>query len=716
MPSTFALVSFCEASFTLSSGTGLKGSTTTLSHEAQPPHEMRTPPPCAAMTRPLCIRATYISFCFTCATILFVFSADNPAFRDTLYKHAPLCTRTEKLLYLYIGDSRTRLLYSNHLRSAHLNPDTPAYYYDDQRCVNNTFRYGNVGYCSKRRTALQIGCGEYLAILECWRSDLECFQRLQADSSSAISFLEDVLLRKIDVSLSEIKMVINFGLHDLVSGVSSPDDLVDGVVRVFENLASIDRPSLNITWVDLYPLIPPFENIQPKFPDWESINKDVTYAAPKLKAAATSFGFDLLDVAALLGDMRPSWSDDTVHLKDAINGYLELELLRVLRPSTILTNLTALHIPDEDIFCGNQDFVLPKRGDRVIIAFLGGSVTSDQKYVGHFLETVKHSHGWNAKGINLGEPATGSAYQSLCWPQTSNGTLSEANIIVLEFCVNDFDTNASSLRRLIKSIKLSKRRPIVLYYCHLAPRYRFDFRMLETHMNLAKELGITAVSNRFFMSNILKREESLFFRDDLHLTDRGAYHTGLLLLRAIETCAKNVHHAGPNQIGAQARDAIKPRNRTGNEFQTCYTGLGPLGSRNIDEVVINTEWQFVQDKHPSAPHGKNGFETTVAGTCLELALQIPCSTTVTLFHLFSSKASMGEAAVTLTKCENYYERISGFWENGLSITKEHVLSIPANCCSKQSQILKICSLKRATTTNSSRFRVMAVAVQGLTPQ
>jgi len=627
---------------------------------------------------------------------------------------ASFCPNSKNILHLYIGDSRTRALFGAHLSVLDLDPGASENYYEDARCANNTYRYSNTDYCLGKATLIHTSCGNAIAVLECWRSDLECFAELYADPLRAGSLIQGVIGRShLDKATSSIfesvTLRFNIGLHDMVYSIITPDDYIQRMVRIMDNIASVENPILNVTWIDLYPLIPPKGETQPKFSTWAAINQNIEVVSPIVAASAKSFGFDVLNVSAFLGtSIPPQWSTDTVHLNGNIDEFLLHEMFHLSRDrdfAAAMTSMTSRTAPD--LICGTRSLNLPGEGEHVLVAFLGGSVTSDYKYISSFVDNAKIFFNWTVETVNLGEPATGSAYQSMCWSQTSGGKLSNSNIIILEYCANDFD-NGNSIRRLLTSILASTRQPIILYYCHLGPRSRFDTGVMESHMVVALEQGIMAVTNKHILKSVLNREEHLFFRDDIHLTEIGGHHTGYLLLQTLKHCSE-MHRSNPGQdlIDDTAKnntDKASPKPQT-----TCHTSLGPEENRNLDEIVTATEsWHFVQDEHPSAPNGKNGYETNVSGSCLSFTLNVTCNSVVKLFYRFSGDVSMGNAVVTLEACQEASTELNGYWENGFTITAQAEIHVPPSCCFDRPRPLKICSLQR--DTNSSKFRVMAVGV------
>ena len=629
---------------------------------------------------------------------------------------ASSCPSSKNTLHLYLGDSRTRNLFGAHLSLLGLDPGASESYYEDARCTNNTFRYSNSDYCLGKATLIHTSCGNSIAVLECWRSDLECFSELYEDPSRAGSLIRGVLKRshsgKVSSRIFErVILRFNIGLHDMVYSIITPDEYVQRMVRIMDNIASVENPILNVTWIDLYHLIPPTEDTQPKFSNWAAINQNIDVVAPVVAASAKSFGFDVLNVSVLLGkSIPPHWSYDTEHLNSNIEQFLLHEMLHLSKERDFAAAMTSLTSrPAPDLTCGARSLNLPGEGEHVLVAFLGGSVTSDYKYISSFVHSAKLFFNWTVEAVNLGEPATGSAYQSMCWRQTSGGKLSSSNIIILEYCANDFD-NGNSIRRLLKSILESAHHQIVLYYCHLGPRSRFDSGVMESHMDVAREKGIMALTNKHILKNVLKREEHLFFRDDIHLTEVGGHHTGYLLLQTLKHCSE-VRRSDPrlylSDDTASNTDKASPIPQT-----TCHTSLGPEENRNLDEIVTAnaTEgWHFVQDEHPSAPNGKNGYETNVSGSCLSLSLNATCDSIVMLFYRFSSDVSMGNAVVTLEACQEISTELNGYWENGYTITAQAEIHVPPSCCFDGPRALKICSLQRYT--NSSKFRVMAVGVE-----
>ena len=612
---------------------------------------------------------------------------------------------------LYIGDSRTRHFFGAHLRSLGLDSRMHSYYYSDARCKNNSYRYANEDTCSKAETRIDT-VEQPLNFRACWRTNQDCFKQLSGSVASAEAYLQ---MAKHET----VELFINMGLHDAVYRVSSPSVFKERVCKLFSTLAK--TPNLKVTWLGLYPLMPPRPGNRAKFANFEELNILLRSLTNETNKAAASYGFRVFDIAELL-PWKAEYSSDTVHLMEDVDDYLFLELTNTSFPNLLKDPLSLSKPPGRsDVSCGNQTYSFPGANETVSVAFFGGSVTSDNKYITGFKAFADSKFQWITSTINLGEPATGSLYQSLCWKQTShafNGTLASARFIIVEFCANDMDLQATSLRHLLLQLLATPSKPTILYYCHLSPRSRIrslgqgGSTVYDKHWELANELGVIAIRDKVIIDSLLKREEQLFYRDAVHFNVPGGYLIGGRLAVALSICAKNKHqgvllrNTAPTNLMDNA-----PTNLMDEISKTrCYTSLGPPECRNMHQIVSG--WDFVQTRHVSAPNGKNGFETNISGSCLRISLNITCPPAVTLFYLISPWPDMGDAIVSIDNCAGYSEILTGE-SSGLSITAGKRLAVPSDCCSShKNRTVNVCSKRRKhNVSNSNRFRVMAVATE-----
>lgn len=610
---------------------------------------------------------------------------------------------TRRARVVYVGDSRTRHMYGAHLRSLGLDSSMHSYYYSDASCKNNSYRYLHEDACSKAETSVAIA-EQQINYRACWRTDQECFQQLSGSVSSAEVYLQMTEHENIDLFL-------NLGLHDVVYKLCSPAVFLDRMRKLFSTLSRM--PNLKVTWLAIYPLLPPQPDKVAKFPNFEELNTILRSVTNQTNQAALAYNIHVFDIAEKLTTWKANYSADTVHLKEDVDDYLFMELANNSIETISMDPLSLSKLPglSDDLSCGNQNYTLPGANQSISIVFMGGSVTSDGKYIRGFKSFAEKNFQWITSIINLGEAGTGSLYHSLCWKQTSHGfgrDLASARFVIVEFCANDFDLHATSLRRLLLELLTTPSNPTVLYYCHLSPKSRMNslgkggLTVQDRHWELAKKLGVIAIRDKLMIDMLLKRDESFFFRDAVHLNDRGGSRVGGRLAEALKICASKGHTVRQENFPpAKLENIVATRAR-------CFTSLGPPESRNIHALVNG--WEFVQTKHISAPNGKNGYETTTPGACLHITLNISCPPVVTLFHLASSSPDMGDATVSMNDCVGYSQLVGGRLP-GATITRGRKLSLPQNCCSTyKNRTISLCTEHRHGK-NSTRFRMIAIATE-----
>jgi len=502
----------------------------------------------------------------------------------------------------------------------------------------------------------------------------------------------------------------------MVYRITLPGQFVSKLSKVFSVLMHLD-PCLEITWISLYPLIDPQPGRDAKFPNYQHINNLITQVNSETNKSVSSAGFRVFNVSAYFPNLSPEMSSDTVHLSKRFDMYLVRELLNISTVGAAISKSKALlenHTIDQSVSsmvsCGERRTQLPGRGEELLVVFFGGSVTSDGRMIAGFMKTAHDMFGWNVKAVNAGEPGTDSTYQSYCWQHNTGQNISDAKIIVVEYCANDHDLETKPLRRLLLGLSSIKSSPFIVYYCHRSPKNRFKSTIPDIHWELVKTLGIAAVTNLFILENTLKVEEELMFRDPVHLTPFGGAVSGELILRTFSKCAQEPLSSALKESPTREQHAeetlLKHSELSDENRTTCFSSLGQESYRNLRSIASG--WPFIQSKHVSAPNGKNGFEGKVGGSCLT----INANTTkrfekVILFYLKSRDADMGKANVTVESCDGFSQVVDGHTESPVSVTRAQLLSIPRNCAltGSVSRGLNVCKLG-----SGDRFRVVALVL------
>ena len=376
--------------------------------------------------------------------------------------------------------------------------------------------------------------------------------------------------------------------------------------------------------------------------------------------------------------------------------------------------------PALDVSCGCQNTSALRDLEHITVAFFGGSVTADFLYVTSFQQNAVDIINKTVSTINFGEPATDASYQSMCVEHSLGQELGTIDVVVVEYCVNELYSYTSNLELLIRKILRMRSRPLVMYYCHVAPRNRFSGLVSEAHLSLGQSLGLMTVTNSYMMSNMLKNSgtEEIVFRDDVHLTQEGGKIIAQLLLKTLAFCTSAQEPVKAEASTCNISSVSSSSASNVSSHDQCFTALGPESHRNLRDIVASSSWPFVEQQHRSAPNGKNGYETTVEDTCILFNLNLTCSDSVSLFYLLSSQKSMGLAEVRHSECPERPQIISGYHDADLSIVSRVELNMTMlpECCShapKQVQ-LSVCSRQRVTA--ASRFRIIALGLHlGNTP-
>lgn len=597
------------------------------------------------------------------------------------------------LNYVYIGDSRTRnLFYAHTRRLGVLSPEQ----YRDQSCKNNTFRYSNVEYCEEQEQGVHV---QDIKILyrACWIYEQECFKKLQTKKTAEKYLqLEDS---------SNVHVVLNIGLHDALYRYKEIDAFKQELNKVLRTLVALRVRHL--TWATMFPLLPPQSGRKPKFENWVDKNLNIEMFTRETNMLAEENKVTLLNCTQFFNHQDSRLSHDTLHLLDRVNDRLILEILWVhSEPATrsIRNKLWWEHSQMlNDSTCG---LMHPMLRDNMTVAFFGGSVTSDGKIVRAFNSQSLEVLGVTTRVINLGEAATTSAYQSQCMSQTLRTT--SVDVVVIEYCVNDATEPISTLQNLFQQVLALPSDPAVVYYCHRAPRNRFLFSndTVSRHLNLAHEYGLMTFTNTFMLHNMLQADFPVLFRDNTHLTGHGGSVVARHLLKSIKQCSKEKSSLSPSQY------VIRNNATTLRPPISCYTALGPPEHRNLHSLIGKASgWPFIEQSHQSALNGKNGYESSKAGQCLDISLHFSCANdTVSMFYLASADPNMTEVNLSIHACPKYSQVISGRAPQNSIVARRHLnFTSAGNCCSAEVRkySIRVCTARNSQET--SRFRLVAIS-------
>ena len=76
----------------------------------------------------------------------------------------------------------------------------------------------------------------------------------------------------------------------------------------------------------------------------------------------------------------------------------------------------------------------------------------------------------------------------MCVEHSLGQELGTIDVVVVEYCVNELYSYTSNLELLIRKILRMRSRPLVMYYCHVAPRNRFSGLVSEAHYHSGRAL------------------------------------------------------------------------------------------------------------------------------------------------------------------------------------------------------------------------------------
>ena len=530
----------------------------------------------------------------------------------------------------------------------------------------------------------------------CWRSNLPCFHKLTTSKSTFSAYLELDLARKCVV-------FINIGLHDIIFQHNDLGTYFSGVQRLFTFASHWEHVVL--TWIQPYPLIEPNPGKNAKFGTWRDINARTRAMATKTSLLAMAFDINTFDIEQYLGSFAANMSLDTVHLKPHIDDSLVLPLLASADVKKRTISFEKFHT--DDTMCGNQAFPHLSNNSLTIAAF-GGSVTADGSYLNPLVAHMELLFNRNVTVLNFAEPATGPQYASLCAVQSLAWHANMIDIVIVEFCQNDFDKNVADLTRLIKSLKQIF---YVFYYCHFSPRLvaRSSNSIADAHWTLMRKYNVSAFRNKGMMDIIAERDalRDSIFRDSVHLsTPYGGSVVSKLVASSLFYCSQKFDEE--IVLNRHTRNVqFVPRNN-------CFTNLGPRQSRNFQHIVEHSNgWRFVENAHRSTTTGKNGYETNSVGSCI--ALRAPknvCSGPIFLFYLTSGKELLGRVNVTANDCE-HSQQISGFVNQAVTHTTRVQLTVLNRCCADSNngvpKLITICSIGEEA---DYKFRIIAIAEGG----
>ena len=359
----------------------------------------------------------------------------------------------------------------------------------------------------------------------------------------------------------------------------------------------------------------------------------------------------------------------------------------------------------EDLRCGNQSNIWPSNKKKLTVAAFGGSVTADGSYTRPLQKDMGVAFSTSVEFVNYAEPATGPEYASLCGSQALLIQSTRVDVVLVEYCQNDFDPGAADLIQLVESLMVTH---FVFYYCHYSPRLitriNQGFQVPEKHWNEMINRGLAIYRTKHMMELMKPESVERFFRDAVHLTPLGGQTVAKQLSVAITHCLNR----SPAVI-----DALRTSSTVDHHLPRCYSSLGPRKSRNIHRIIRkNSGWEFKEDNHPSAPNGKNGYEAKLPGKCISFEVPDMCERRVFLFYLQSNSNETGDLSITIKGCRRE-QLISTFAKKGYNHATRAQLEILAECCAENLtkedvEEFNICSMQNPVT-HGSRVRILSIA-------
>ena len=611
---------------------------------------------------------------------------------------------------VYFGDSRAEQLFEADARSSSVHPYSVRQSQLTRRICEDDDR-------EKRELRVQRGfrSSQYrqISYFPCTKSEGECFEN--ATGTRIHNFLR--LRREVQTMI-----VFSLGTCEAIEGMDIDIFLLrlNRLIDVMERLKDV-----HTVWILPLRLFAPFtgEELNAKLVEWDSINSRVdkfklsikqTLITRKAQAFDIQDTIDECDVKEPICKMYTGrLSDDIFHLWDEVCDYAVHQLLWLSAPDTEVRRRELDHIfsdlVPQDVACGSQR-AMSMEGPELHVAAFGGSVTSDGLLLNQVVAHLSNLLGRKISLHNFGEPATDSTYESFCIGNTLACEAVTPHIIIVEYCVNDMNPLSDNLRILLTKLLRLDPVPFLLYYCHRAPRNIFGGKTVDAHLRLAHDMGISSFTNKRVLNAMLNRsaEKTLVFRDDVHLTEFGAYLLGKLLAQAVTKC-----------MTTTADQVLERLSQEFDDSEQCFTTLGSKEQRNFDGLSpkLGPGWNFVQIQHRSAPNGKNGYESSVAGSCLEIIMSVSCKTEVFLFYLLSGADDMGAAEVTSDACTNFSQIVDGRTSLSFSVTAHVRLEFAEHhgCCTERptSTKVRICALPQQDNEKAVRFRTIAVGLRNM---
>lgn len=603
--------------------------------------------------------------------------------------------------FVYIGDTRARLLYLAHQRALRANST----------------------WISSTEERLLHGCPSgvkdnfKIQYVPCKEIQEKCLQK----SVEQLTYV-DVL-------------IVALGLHDALKR--------DGVSQRRHDFSLITTQAQELTprqtiWVPPHSLIPPISHsFHMRLSD--SVDR-INYLVKEWSVEFVNFliaaGYDnntnifhmqelLEDCGRVCNIYTGRTSTDGVDYWDEVYDYAIHQIAWIDASGGELEARNSAHASSAfvpgDWTCGSEDLSSLVIKDELQVASFGGSVTSDGLYVNSFAKHLANITGQKVNVHNFGEPATDSTYQSLCLEHTLNSTEVQFDLVLVEYCVNDMRHPDVSLKQLmIKLISLNPSSAAVMYYCHRAPRNIFGGELVDSHWNMTRDLGLIGYRSKSIINSVLRSrsEAELFYRDDVHLSQQGADVIGNILATGLLYCASQTGSSVVTpkiDLGATTQGTLDHSPVAIESADVCFTALGPNETRNLAQVVeVQEGWEFVEHEHRSAPNGKNGYESITSGACMHVNINISsCANDVYMFYLYAGDEDMGIVELSLEYCPSFSQQLNGYSGLGFAVTEGRKIEIIPSCCEKLrgNQLLRVCSAQRAGQQSHPRFRIIALATR-----
>ena len=253
-------------------------------------------------------------------------------FGESTCMPTPSCDHIDSRLidsdFIYLGDSRARQFYDAHARALSLDPKQSLMRYSDGKCMNNTFRDANSGYCSIVEVYANLTTSDGRKFCDPdfnfrARNCPKSIQQCAYDITSSVDALSEYLELH---GHRHTVLILSFGLHDVIYNSEGKEGFlrfVDKLLRTARDLntklTSTNSGSLEVIWLQTYNLPPPRPEASPKFHNWQRMNEIISDWIPAIEERLIEHCTPVFRMSEILSDFKPEWSIDSVHLSMEIH-------------------------------------------------------------------------------------------------------------------------------------------------------------------------------------------------------------------------------------------------------------------------------------------------------------------------------------------------------------------------------------------------------------